>query len=177
MGPADWKRAEQIADWRAHGLHGPSGEDLLQEACVQLLSLQRRFPRGKQPLVVLKNAIRSCASNIRKSAAERLRDGTVTIQPEYDPEFAEGFDEMRPIAPGAVDHRTPEVELLAKQELDAHFASLEGDPEAELVMLAWADGLRGAKAIEATGLSSKDFDAARNRLLRKHKALSTRGDN
>lgn len=176
MCDADWKRAERFADIQARGLLGTSGEDLLGEVCVQLLGEERRFPRGARPLVVLKNAIRSEASNARKSSWERRRDHSVGVEPECDPDTADGFEESRPIAPGAVDGTTPEAELLAKEQLDNLLASMADDPEAELVMLAWADGLRGAEGIAATGLDANVYDAARKRLLRKHEAIDRHGE-
>jgi len=40
-----------------------------------------------------------------------------------------------------------------------------------LVVLAWADGLRGAEAREELGWDEKRYDAARNRLQRRLAAL------
>ena len=57
--------------------------------------------------------------------------------------------------------------MLASEQFRALLATCSGDPDAELVVLAWADGLKGAEAQEATGLAGKTFDAARKRATRK----------
>lgn len=166
MSAADWRRAERYAAARAHGLRNVAGEDLLNEACVQLLGGQRRFPRGHAPLVVLRSAMRSEASNARKSGWERRVDDRFIVEPTEEVDDS-GEVDSRTLAPGAVAPHTPEEESLAKEQFDAVAKVLEGDVDVELVAMAWADGLRGKEAIEASGLSPKAYDAARNRLIRK----------
>jgi DNA-directed RNA polymerase specialized sigma24 family protein len=160
MGEADWIRAERLASVAARGLPGMSPEDLLQEACTKLLSGQRRFPRDTHPLVVLKTAMRSEANNARKSSRASPIDDAyqvgVTLDSENSPQPVEGSD-----------RRTPEVERVAKEQIDALLELVSDDPNAELVMMAWFDNLRGQHAIEATGLTAKDYDSARKRLMRK----------
>lgn len=173
---AAWGRAERLAAFAAHGLPGVTGEDLLNEVLVQLLSAERRFPRGEHALVVLKTAMRSEASNIRKSAWVHRRDDRVAVEPECDPDKGDNPEDARRVAKNAVDFRTPEDEVIAKEHLDALDASLADDPDAELVAFAWIEGLRGDAAIKATGLDAKVYDAARKRLLRKEEAARLRGD-
>jgi hypothetical protein len=173
---ADWKRAERMADFAARGLPGVTGKDLLHGVIVQLLSGQRRFPRGKHPSVVLKTAMRSEASNIWKSAWVRRRDDRRAVEPEIDADGTDTPDDVRRVAKNAVDFRTPEDEAIAKEHLGALDASLADDPDAELVAFAWADGLRGEAATKATGLDAKAYDAARKRLLRKEDAAQSRGE-
>jgi DNA-directed RNA polymerase specialized sigma24 family protein len=126
------------------------GEDLLQEIWTQFLSGERRFPRDVPTLVVLKTAMRSEASNVRKSGRASPVDAGYAIE-QVD----------------APDRRTPEAELLARQELDALIACCSGDPDVELVVMAWIDGLKGEAARQTTGLSEMAFDAARKRATRK----------
>jgi DNA-directed RNA polymerase specialized sigma24 family protein len=159
MSDPDWKRAESIARGFAHRLPGMSSEDLLQEVCTQLLSGNRRFPKGHHTLVVLKTAMRSEASNVRKASRASPMEGS------YRVESTAAGDDRRPVAQ-AVDRRTPEVEELARQQLESLSQRCAGDENAELVMMAWADGLRGKEAQAATGLKPKDFDSARKRLSR-----------
>jgi DNA-directed RNA polymerase specialized sigma24 family protein len=149
MNEVDMRRAERIADFLGHGLPGMRGEDLLQEVYTQFLSGDRRFPRDVPCLVVLKTAMRSEASNVRKCGRAS------PIDPRYETE------------PDAPDRRTPEAELLAHQELAALIATCSGDPDAELVVMAWIDGLKGEAARETTGLGEMAFDAARKRATRK----------
>jgi DNA-directed RNA polymerase specialized sigma24 family protein len=150
MSEADLKRAERIAEFLARGLRDMKGEDLLQEAYVKLLSGERRFPRDVHPVKVLKSAMHSEASNARKGARAS------PIDPRVQLDTVDG-----------ADRRSPEVELLAGEQFRVLLSTCAGDPDAELVMLAWADGLKGADAQEATGLGAKAFDAARKRATRK----------
>lgn len=159
MSAADWKRAERMSAFAARGVPGKTGEDLLQETIEQLLAGRRRFPRGLHPLVVLKTTMRSNASNAR--VAERR--GPIR---EKVPVAGHALEQDVKGVEGA-DRRTPEVDLAAKEMLDAIAKDLETDEAASLVGMAWLDGLRGAEAAAATGLSTKDYDAARKRLLRK----------
>ena len=160
LSDADLKRAERIADFLARGLPGMKGEDLLHEVYVKLLSGERRFPRNVHPVKVLKSAMHSEASNARKGARASPIDPRVQIV------TASQSEDSGPRVDGA-DRRSPEVELLASEQFTALIATCAGDPDAELVIMAWADGLKGADAQEATGLCAKAFDAARKRATRK----------
>ncbi|HEU5136433.1 MAG TPA: hypothetical protein VFU13_14885 [Steroidobacteraceae bacterium] len=160
MGEADMRRAERIAAFLSHRLPGMSAEDLLQEVYTQLLSGDRRFPRDVPALVVLKTAMRSEASNVRKAGRASPIDPRFRIGPIEDEKEAT-------FHANAPDRRTPEVEYLAREELAALVASCSGDAHVELVVMAWTDGLKGEAAREATGLGEMAFDAARKRATRK----------
>ena len=151
MSEADLLRAERIAVFLARGLTGINGEDLLHEVYVKLLSGERRFPHGVHTVKVLKSAMESEASNARKAGR------TSPIELRFRVE--DGAD--------GADRRSPEVEFFAREQFKALIATCSGDPDAELVVMAWADGLKGADANQATGLGAKAFDAARKRATRK----------
>lgn len=165
---ADLRRAERIADFLARGLLESKGEDLLQEVYVKLLSGERRFPRDVHPLKVLKSAMHSEASNARKGARASPIDRRVQIV------SAGQAEDSGPRIDGA-DRRSPEVELLASEQFRALVATCSGDPDAERVVMAWADGLKGADAQAATGLESKAFDAARKRATRRLAGFEPQG--
>ena len=150
MDEVDMRRAERIAVFLSQRLPGMNAEDLLQEVYTQLLSGDRRFPRGVPALVVLKTAMRSEASNVRKAGRAS------PVDPLYQPENVD-----------APERRSPEIEHLAREELAAVVKSCSGDAQVELVVMAWTDGLKGEAAREATGLDEKTFDAARKRAARK----------
>jgi len=160
LSEADMRRAERIADFLAHRLPGMRGEDLLQEIYTQFLSGDRRFPRDVPALVVLKTAMRSEASNVRKAGRAS------PVDPRYQIELVED----------PVDRRTPEVEILAREELAALLASCSGDPDVELVVMAWIDGLKGEAARVSTGLDEMVFDAARKRATRKLAGFERAGE-
>lgn len=163
MEGADWARAERMARALVGGVHEITSEDLLQETLTKLLSGERRFPRNHHPLVVLKTAMHSEASNLRKRAVKGPIDGHVTVTADCDDESDEPFGPQVE----AVDSRTPEDAVVAKDQLEYIYKCLEGDEELELVAMAWADGLRGQDAADAAGLDMKAYDAARKRLDRK----------
>lgn len=165
LSPADWSRAGSIAMAFCSGLSGWTPDDLLQEALCSLLNGTRIWRPGLHPLVVLKTVMRSIASNARKhNDASPIVKG-VTI----DPLEAER-DNKTPVVHGKVTI-TPEDTLSGKQEMAALYAKLEGDEDLELLAMTWADGLRGADARDVLEWDEKKYDAARNRLLRRLKAL------
>lgn len=163
MDAADWKRAERLARALVGGVHEFTSEDLLYETCTKLMSGKRRFPRNQHPLVVLKTAMRSVASDLRKRAIKGPIDEHVTVTADCDDESDEPFGPQV----DAVDSRTPEDAVVARDQLEYIYKCLEGDEELELVAMAWADGLRGQDAADAAGLDMKAYDAARKRLDRK----------
>lgn len=157
----DWKKAEMLAAFAIRGLHGMEPGDLLDETLAKLLAGQRRFPRGVAAFVVLATAMRSEASNARKRARRSPLDERIPVAGH-----SLTSDDVGDSCVEGVDLRNPEVELAAKDQLDAVFRSLEGDSEAMMVAMALIDGLKGAEATEAAGLDSKGFAAARKRLAR-----------
>ena len=163
MEGAEWARAERMARVLVAGVHEITSEVLMQETLTKLLSGERRFPRNHYPLVVLKTAMHSEASNLRKRAVKGPIDGHVTVTADCDDESDEPFGPQVE----AVDSRTPEDAVVARDQLEYIYKCLEGDEELELVAMAWADGLRGQDAAEAAGLDMKAYDAARKRLDRK----------
>lgn len=164
LSPADWSRAESIATVFCGGLTGWAPDDLLQEALFSLLSETRIWRPELHPLVVLKTAMRSIASNARKHInASPIDENVAVALPEEE-------DDKMPVAHGKVT-LTPEDALTGKQQLNAVYAIVEGDEDLELLVMTWADGLRGAGARDALGWDEKKYDAARNRLLRRLKAL------
>jgi DNA-directed RNA polymerase specialized sigma24 family protein len=168
MNAADWCRAEKLAQFAAAGLSGMTGDDLLQETIVKLLSGERRCPRGHHLLVVLCTAMRSEASNARKRSINGPIDERVMV-------MADGNDDSdEPLMPlvESVDTRTPENTVIARNQIDFIFHHLEGDEELELVAMAWADGLRGKDAADEIGMDMQVYDAARNRMNRKLASLA-----
>jgi DNA-directed RNA polymerase specialized sigma24 family protein len=159
---ADYARAKSLARTRAAGLVGSTAEDLLQEAITKLLSGERRWPRGVHPLVVLATAMHSIASNLRKSTKRGPIDSKVAVDGP-----AELDDEEQSPTVTRVDTTTPEHIADAKTQLEEIQHLVAGDEEAELVVLAWAEGLRGKEAADELGFDMHTYEAARKRLIRK----------
>lgn len=158
--PADFARAKSLARARAAGLIDYSAEDLLQEAFVKLLSGERRWPRNVHPLVVLTTAMHGIASNIRKRTDKGAINRHVAVS-AAEGELENGQEIV------AVERVTPVENANATSELAEIQRLVAGDEDAELVVLAWADGLRGKEAADELGFDMKKYEAARKRLIRK----------
>lgn len=164
--PADWVRARKLAEIYAHNLPSMGGEDLLQEAITKFLTGDRRWPAGVKPLRVLDKVFRSIAHNEHK----KFKNINPNVQIDSDDSRTDSGDTRENIEPST--NITPLDILVAKEQLDAVYGLATGDEEVELVVMAWSEGLRGKKAAEAGGFDSKNYDAARNRLIRKLAPLS-----
>lgn len=167
MSPGDWARAESLARMAAYGLTDMTAADLLHETVVDLLSGDRTWKRGVHPLVTLKVAMHSVASNAQKKVDNAPIDqfAVVSSGEEDGPE-----GQRTPVT--AVDPLGPLDTLEGRQQLALIEQLVKGDVQAELVLTAWAIGYSGAEARLETGLDAKQFDAARQRLLRKLKPVA-----
>ena len=168
MSPGDWGRAESLARAAAHGLTDMTAEDLLQETLTDLLGEERTWQRGVHPLVTLKVAMHSVASNAKKKVENAPIDRFAVVSTGEE----EALEEGRPSPVHAVQHLGPQDTLEGRQQLAAIEQLVQGDDQAELVLMAWAMGYSGAEAKQETGLDAKQFDAARQRLLRKLKSAA-----
>lgn len=165
--PADWQRAKSIATSFCGGLTGWTPLDLLQETVTKFLEGVRTWPAGVHPLIVLKTAMHSVASNARKHNKVSPVDEDVVL----DPFEVESDGEVALAAHGKVVV-TPEDEASGKQQIAAVYAAVAGDEDLELLVLAWADGLRGDGAMQELGWDNKMYDAARKRLMRRLDAVA-----
>lgn len=170
--PADYARARNLARLRAAGLDDCSPEDLLQETMVSLLLGNRRWPRGVPTLVVLKTAMHGVASNSRKRSVGGAIDRQVTVETTEGDGEAETATAVKTVT--AVENATPLEVANSKSELEAIMRSVAGDEEIELVLLAWADGLRGKEAAKELGFEMKTYEAARKRLTRKLESIEAK---
>ena len=167
MSPGDWARAESLARVGAYGLTDMTAADLLQETLTDLLSGDRTWRRGVHPLVTLKVAMHSVASNAQKKVDNAPIDRFATVSTGEE-EAPEG--QRTPV--GGAEHLGPLDILEGRQQLALIEQLVRSDAQAELVLTAWAMGYSGAEARQETGLDTKQFDAARQRLLRKLKPVA-----
>ena len=166
LSPADWERALRLARFRAGGLTDWTGESLLSEALAKLLSGERVWRRGVSALQTLKNVLHSLASNDRKKQAGAPIDRFATV------DVGAGGDEE--LSPGvtAIDLRTPESITDGRSQLTALEKLVADDEDAQMVLLAWSEGIRGKAAAEDLGFDMKRYDAARKRLERKLQSVA-----
>lgn len=159
---ADWVRARSLAAAACNGVPGWTPDDLLQEAMTKLLEGTRTCPIGIHPLVMLKNAMRSIASNERKHEDNSPIDADVAVAHfDHIPE-----NDLRPLAHGNVSN-TPYESAAARQTLQSLEQLVAGDDELGLLFLAWGEGLRGQEAMDAVGWDKAKYEAARKRLTRR----------
>jgi hypothetical protein len=107
----------------------------------------------------------SVASNAQKRVENAPIDQYAVVSTGEE----EAPEEGRPAPVHAVQRLGPQDSVEGRQQLAAIEQLVKGDDEAELVLMAWAMGYSGAEARQETGLDAKQFDAARQRLLRKLK--------
>ena len=167
MSPGDWARAERLARVAAYGLTDMTAADLLHETLIDLLSGDRTWKRGVHPPVTLKVAMHSVASNAQKKVDNAPIDQFAMVS-SGEEDAPEG--QRAPVT--AVEPLGPLDTLEGRQQLALIEQLVKGDAQAELVLTAWAMGYSGAEARRETGLAAKQFDAARQRLLRKLKPVA-----
>lgn len=167
MSPGDWARAESLARVAAYGLTDMTAADLLQETLTDLLSGDRSWRRGVHPLVTLKVAMHSVASNAQKKVDNAPIDQFAIVSTGEE-EVLEG----QPAPVTAIERLGPLDILEGRRQIAMLEKLVLGDKQEELVLTAWAMGYSGAEAQQETGLDAKQFDAARQRLLRKLKRVA-----
>lgn len=166
--PASWRRLRSIATVLCGGITGLTVDDLLQETVTRFYERRRRWPRGVHPVVVFKNAMRSVASDARKQNDASPVDQSVALADGAD--AGDDLADARPQVHGT-SGLTPEDELSGKEQLVAVYAAVAGNEELELLVMAWADGLRGDDAARELGWDKKKYEAARKRLARRLDAV------
>lgn len=159
---ADWVRAKKLASLCASGLNGWNADDLLQETLIKLLSGERVWHRDLHPLVVIKTAMSGIASNIRKKDQE----GPIDIdKPVAHLDEKDGDGEVVFARPTTTD--IPLDRLDGQQSLEAIQEAVSDSDDLGLVVMAWADGLRGQDAANEVGFDMKKYDAVRKQLMRR----------
>jgi DNA-directed RNA polymerase specialized sigma24 family protein len=163
---ADWVRAQAIAGSLCGGLTGWSAEDLLQEAMTKFLEGSRVWPPGVHPMVVLKNVMHSIASNQRKHNRASPIDEKVEVDPYETDDDGEKAATVR-----SSTGITPEEVVSGKQQMASLYAALAGDDDLQMLVMVWADGLRGEEARKELDWDAKKYDAERKRLTRRLEKL------
>jgi DNA-directed RNA polymerase specialized sigma24 family protein len=138
---------------------------LLHEAFCQVVLGKRRCPRDVPLMAFLVQTMRSLASHDRE---RRRKIGSLDAVPR------EGL--AMPAATSA--NQTPEAaaaNVHSRDIVEAIFNIFDGDEKAQLVVMAWAEGCRGAALREATDLNQAGVDYAAKRIRKKMKALYPNG--
>lgn len=166
---ANFSRLRSIASALSAGITGLTGEELLNEAIVRFYEGRRTWPRGIHPLVVFKSAMHSIASDMRKHDARSLVEENVALATA---DVDQASTDIRLQVHG-VSTVTPEDVLSGKEQLSAVYAAVAGDEEMELLVMVWADGLRGDAAAKELEWDKNKYEATRKRLTRRLNALDS----
>lgn len=136
---------------------GLGQQELLYEAVCRALTGARKCPREVSFMAFMVETMRSIASHER---AKRSRSAPLAAVPRLG-EAPKGPSDCRS------DQLTPEEHLLEREAADlvqTIYGLFEDDPEAQLVLMGWADGLRGKELRDATGLDQAGVDYAGKRI-------------
>ena len=165
-----------------HGSTGLSWQDLYQQACADSLDLTRSWPEGVDVVKFLIEAMRSIASNSRRSMAVARRVSAVEPT-EKSPANVQGLLTDK----GKVFHlhpvpETAEEELIRREDEKATEAWIrarhhelldlfDDDDDAQLMVLGMLDGLRGKELRAATGLDESQFASKYKKVHRRIESL------
>lgn len=125
--------------------------ELLREAVCRALDGERKCPREVPFMAFLVMTMTSITSHARKRDKR-----VVTVADPPEPARADAPDSPLP--------SSPEDDAIAASVLREIYAELESDEEAVLVLMGWADGLRGNALREATSLDQAGVDYAAKRI-------------
>jgi DNA-directed RNA polymerase specialized sigma24 family protein len=147
LSPEDKLKLAGIEAIRRRGTGFRSGE-LIHEAVCRALLGSRRCPRDVPFMAFMAMTMRGIASHERK---KRRSTGLLGA----------GAHDVPNMAASPEDQLIERQDAAAVQTLQDLF---EDDPDAQLVLLGWQDGLRGAELREATGLNQGKLDYAIRRI-------------
>jgi RNA polymerase sigma-70 factor (ECF subfamily) len=149
---------------RALALGGPmSGDDLLSEAIRLTADGGRRWPRDVTIGAYLYMTMKGVASNARRRDAQLVH---VPLGGDTDG----AGDRLSGIADTAA---SPEARAIFADIETRAFAALDGDDEAQWLLLSRLEGESMAAFRQRHGLSNTEFEAVSKRLQRKLRALKT----
>jgi DNA-directed RNA polymerase specialized sigma24 family protein len=156
LSPEDKRKLKLIELRRLSGTDFQAGL-LYQEAVCQALLVERRCPRDVSFVAFLAQSMRSIASHRRKELVRQ-------IPMERD----DGAGKRMDLAIAA-DQLNPEETLIEREAADVVeeiYKLLEGDEEAQLTVLAVADGKKGKSLRDELGIDQARFDYIMKRIRR-----------
>lgn len=136
--------------------------DIVHEAVCRALTGQRKCPRKVVFMAFLVETMKSIASHAR----EKQRWTVVMANPP---------ETVNTSATNSASTPSPEDELIAVSVIQRVHSHFEDDEEAGLVLMGWADGLRGKSLREATGLDQAKLDYAIKRIRTSMRKLYPNG--
>ncbi len=159
----DHIRLKRIAQVRAFGLPDMEWQDLVQEAVTRTLSGSRKWPSDVPFLAFLAQTMRSIA-NEQWLLRNRRNEVSQSDFSEGEKQESAIFGYLDSVA---VDHISPERQLLATRaitDLENYFAE---DAEALLLLRGIAEGSTPVELQQAYGLTKTKYESAQKRIRRK----------
>lgn len=166
--PDDKLKLSAIEAIKRRGTGLGAGE-LVHEAVCRALMGSRNCPRGIPFMAFLVETMRSIAYHERK---KYRRSAPLTAVP-HSGGAAEGSQADPPATdPSPEDLLIENEDAAAVQAIHDHF---EDDPDAQLLLMGWADKLRGKALREATSLDQAALDYAAKRIRIRMRKLYPHG--
>ena len=126
---------------------------------MAVLEGRRKWKPGSVSMVdLLSGVVRSISSHW----AEAFDPETARLESE----LSDDRQRPSPLAAAQSDRPDQERELGAKQELEALLRYFKDDDIVVLVIEGFREGMTGPQTCEALGISRKDYEAARKRMIR-----------
>lgn len=165
----DKLKLDAIEGYKRRGTGFQRGQLLHETYCLVLLG-QRKCPRAVPIMAFLVQTMKSIASHERERRKRTVSLHAVAREGEAVPAATAATAAVDTAAQGIFERleRSPET----VSEIVNLF---DGDEAAQLVIMAWADGCRGADLREATDLDQAGVDYAAKRIRKKMRALYPNG--
>jgi DNA-directed RNA polymerase specialized sigma24 family protein len=167
LSPDDKLKLGAIETIRRSGTGFGIGE-LLHEVVCRALTGDRNCPRDVPFMAFLVETMRSIASHARK---KQRRSAPLSAVPHAS-SAEDGQGDPPATGPSPEEALIEQQDAAAVQAIHGRF---EDDPEAQLVLMGWGDGLRGRALREATGLDQSALDYTAKRIRSRMRALYPEG--
>ncbi len=154
LSAADKMRLRRIEQRRLGGTDFKEGE-LYKEAVCRAIVGQRNCPRGKSFIAFLAQSMRGIASHRRAALKKQV--------PLEKADRSGKVSELQI----ASDQLDPEATLIEREAVDivSHiYDCLDGDEQAQLVILAISEGKKGKELRDAVGIDQAAFDYIMKRI-------------
>jgi DNA-directed RNA polymerase specialized sigma24 family protein len=154
MSADDKLKLHRLAERRRAGTDFGKGE-LYREALCQTLLGKRKCPVDVSPVAFLVQTMRSLAYH-RRAQLKR-------VQAAAKPGRADDFRDLQVLT----DRHNPEAALIEQEDTEivaAIYDCLDGDEEAQYVIVAIAEGKKGKELRDAVGIDQAAYDYAMRRI-------------
>lgn len=167
---ATWARLAQIARNRTQSAQGDDWKDLLQEACLRVVTGTRRWPRNLDAATFFFKTMQSIASDAAKSRQRSRSHIDVRLASEVstqDPKNPVNVIDEHPddAATPEQEHVAREQEGMERESIEAFIEKFENPLTREVIQ--WIlEGFKKAEIQEALELDDRAYDTHTKRIRR-----------